>query len=416
MNRNTGFGGAHRRAAVFLGLASLVSGAGPVYDSYVPLFLKETLEKETLVGFAMGIDNWAMLFLVPIFGALSDRLRTPLGRRVPFVLFGLFTVAIAFSALPFAREMGAAALFAAILAYSVAGASTRAPMAALVVDLIPSVHRTRANGIASVMMCLGAMPLIGASRHLYAKDPRFPFLLVGALALTVAIVYALFLREPREATSRAEDAGGAPPLRFLDDLKRSDGSLLRFLTACVAFHMGFQSFSSWFTRSGAERYGVPIEDCSLGFMVVGLANLLASLPAGAAGARFGRRRCVAIGLFGMAVASAALAFIPTLRMAFLALAVFGSSWSLALVNLLPMALEHAGTKRAATYAGAFLFSMSAGGVLGPLICGATFDAMGDMSALFALMAGFVSVAFVAMISLRPGYGEAPHDGEELRVS
>lgn len=408
MSRDPGYGGAHRRTAVFLGLASLVSGAGPVYDSYVPLFLKEVLERETLVGFAMGIDNWAILLLVPLFGVLSDSLRSSWGRRVPFVVGGLFAIALAFSALPFAREAGAAALFCAIFGYSVAVAATRAPMSALVVDLVPSIHRTRANGIASVMMCLGAMPLIAASRSLYAKDPRLPFLLVGALAFSVALVYAFRLREPARDASRGSESSASGPsaFRFFEELRGSDPSLRRFLLACVAFHMCFQSFSSWFTRAGAERYQVPIEDCSLGFMVVGMANLLTSVPAGAAGARFGRRRCVAIGLLGMALASAALAGITTLNVAFFALAAFGISWSLALVNLLPMALEHCGSRRAATYAGAFLFSMSAGGVLGPLICGATFDFAGDMSALFALMASFVGVAFLAMLGLRPGYGEA----------
>lgn len=392
----------------------MVSGAGPVYDSYVPLFLKEVLHSETLVGIGIGIDNWMVLLLVPFFGAWSDRLKTKLGRRVPFVLFGLVAIAVSFSALPLARSYGAFALLSTILVYSVANAAMRAPMAGLLADLVPSQFRTRANGVASVMMCLGAMPLIATSRMLYKQNPHAPFLLVGALALTVAVVYAFRLREPagenpEPVVAPPERSGsrGSGAAGFLAELREPSRMLARFLGACIAFHMVFQSFSSWFTMAGAERYGVPVEDCSIGFIVVGAANLLASLPSGIAGARWGRRHCVVVGVAGMVAASLALSTIGELETALFALAIFGASWSLALVNLLPMVLERGGAKRSGAYAGAFLSSMSIGGIVAPLICGAVFDVVGDRSALFVLMAGFGLVSIALLLGLRRGYGETP---------
>lgn len=390
----------------------MVSGAGLVYDSYVPLFLKEVLHRETLVGIGIGIDNWMLLLLAPFFGAWSDRLRTRRGRRVPFVLFGLVTIAVSFSALSLARSYGALALLTAIVAYSIANAAMRAPMAGLLADLVPSHFRTRANGVASVMMCLGAMPLIAASKELYARNPHAPFLLVGSLALTVAVVYAFRLREPAgeipepvAARSEPLGTGETGASSFLDELREPSRMLARFLGACIAFHMVFQSFSSWFTLAGSERFGVPVEDCSIGFIVVGMANLLASLPSGIAGARWGRRRCVIVGVAGMVAASLALANIGELKTALFALAIFGASWSLALVNLLPMVLELGGAQRGGAYAGAFVSSMSIGGIVAPLICGIVFDVVGDRSALFALMGGFGLICIALLLGLRRGYGE-----------
>ena len=63
----------------FFGL-SVVWG---VYNAFVPIFLSEKFNlSPVLVGFFMTLDNIAALFIQPPVGAWSDRLRTPLGRRI----------------------------------------------------------------------------------------------------------------------------------------------------------------------------------------------------------------------------------------------------------------------------------------------------------------------------------------------
>ena len=76
-----------------------------VYDSWCPTFLTELFrealgadsveEVQYLVGIMMALDNLAALILLPIFGSLSDKTHTRIGKRMPFILIGTFCCAVA---------------------------------------------------------------------------------------------------------------------------------------------------------------------------------------------------------------------------------------------------------------------------------------------------------------------------------
>ena len=71
------------------------------YNAFVPLFLANKFNLDPAwIGFFMTLDNIAALLIQPAVGAWSDRLRTPIGRRMPFILIGAPVGAIAFSVLP----------------------------------------------------------------------------------------------------------------------------------------------------------------------------------------------------------------------------------------------------------------------------------------------------------------------------
>ena len=59
------------------------------YNAFVPIFLANKFHlAPAFIGFFMTLDNIAALFIQPPVGAWSDRLRTPMGRRLPFILIG----------------------------------------------------------------------------------------------------------------------------------------------------------------------------------------------------------------------------------------------------------------------------------------------------------------------------------------
>ena len=76
------------RRTFFLGLAFLsISAFWQVYDSIIPLILKHTFEiGDTLAGAIMALDNVLALFMLPLFGAISDRVSTSIGKRMPFII------------------------------------------------------------------------------------------------------------------------------------------------------------------------------------------------------------------------------------------------------------------------------------------------------------------------------------------
>ena len=79
------------KRTVLVGFAFLaISAFWQMYDNLIPLMLSDTFKiKETYAGFIMSLDNILALFLLPLFGGLSDKCRSALGRRRPFILFAL---------------------------------------------------------------------------------------------------------------------------------------------------------------------------------------------------------------------------------------------------------------------------------------------------------------------------------------
>ena len=67
----------------------LISAFWQSYDKIVPLILTQRFGmNQTLSGFIMSLDNVFAVFMLPIFGALSDKVSTKHGRRTPFILLG----------------------------------------------------------------------------------------------------------------------------------------------------------------------------------------------------------------------------------------------------------------------------------------------------------------------------------------
>ena len=66
-------------------------------------------------GWIMSLDNIFALFLLPLFGAFSDKVKTPIGRRMPFILVGTGAAFVLLLLLPFADQTMNLTLFVVVL-------------------------------------------------------------------------------------------------------------------------------------------------------------------------------------------------------------------------------------------------------------------------------------------------------------
>ncbi|MFW5780132.1 MAG: MFS transporter [Bacillota bacterium] len=65
------------------------------YDFVVPLLLDRAFGlSNAMRGFIMGLDNLLSLFLLPIFGRLSDKTKTRFGKRTPFIVIGTIATVV----------------------------------------------------------------------------------------------------------------------------------------------------------------------------------------------------------------------------------------------------------------------------------------------------------------------------------
>ena len=72
------------------------------YDSIIPLILTNKFGmSQTWSGVIMAIDNVLALFMLPLFGTLSDKCTHKRGRRTPFILAGTIVAVAAFLCLSF---------------------------------------------------------------------------------------------------------------------------------------------------------------------------------------------------------------------------------------------------------------------------------------------------------------------------
>ena len=137
-----------------------------VYDSWCPTLLTEIiktrlgatdeLEIQWLVGIIMACDNLAALILLPIFGSLSDRTHTKIGKRMPYILVGTFVAALAFPFIPLffhtGKIVGMIVMMAIVLLFMM---MYRNPAVALMPDITPKPLRAKANGIINIMGYFG---------------------------------------------------------------------------------------------------------------------------------------------------------------------------------------------------------------------------------------------------------------------
>ena len=95
------------KRTIFVGFAFfLICAFWQAYDSIISLTLTNKFGMpQAYSGIIMALDNILALFMLPLFGAFSDRCHSRIGKRTPFILVGTILAAIAFVALSFADNM-----------------------------------------------------------------------------------------------------------------------------------------------------------------------------------------------------------------------------------------------------------------------------------------------------------------------
>lgn len=131
-----------------------VSAAMAVFNAYMPLMLDAAGLTTAAIGVVMALDNVFGVTVQPLAGMVSDHVRSPWGRRIPFALAVAPVSALALLLIPWGAGWGIGVLVGLVVLYTITMAGWRAPIVALMPDLVESRGRSRANGIINVMGAL----------------------------------------------------------------------------------------------------------------------------------------------------------------------------------------------------------------------------------------------------------------------
>ena len=155
MNKKLNYG-----RTFLIGLAFMsISSFWQIYDNIIPLILKNTFGMgETVTGVIMALDNVLAVFLLPVFGSISDKVDTKLGKRTPFIIAGTVLAVCFMMILPFADKAVNMPLFVgALFGVLISMGLYRSPAVALMPDLTPNRLRSKANAVINLLGAVGGV-------------------------------------------------------------------------------------------------------------------------------------------------------------------------------------------------------------------------------------------------------------------
>lgn len=365
----------------------------PIFNNYVPIFLKDFGLSATLIGFVMTWDNYINMFVQPIVGERSDRTHTRFGRRKPWLMVGAPLAAFFFIFIPQASSI--VTIMFVILLTNLSMALFRSPTIALLGDLFPASQRSTANGIINLMGGIGAILAFLVGGALYALGRITPFVF-GALMMLAAIsTVVLFVREPENATSPVADekssAGVWQNLREV--LQNSDRSGVYILFAILFWFTGYNAIDTWISSFGKFTLGIDEGQMSMYSSALALSFVVFALPGGIIASRFGRRRVILVGLTGLVLLCVYGLLVSNAVSLLFFLIPAGMFWALVNVNSLPMVYDVGGDGRTGAFTGLYYLASSIAAIAGPQIMGFLIDLTGDnYRIMFIFAAIFMALA------------------------
>ena len=399
-----------------------------VYNAFVPIFLADKFSlSPAWIGFFMTLDNIAALFIQPPVGALSDRLRTPIGRRMPFILIGAPLAALAFGLIPLASVLPLFVACTTTLLLSMA--LWRTPVVALMPDITPSKFRSQANGIINFMGGIGSIIAFLGGAKLYEINPAFPFWMGSILVIAAALLVLVFIREPKEYES-----GGEKPIGQFAALsaiiREPDHSALRVLLAIFFWFLGFTAIEAFFTLYAVNHLGLPAADGARLLGQLSFVFVLMALPSGYLGGRIGRKITISIGLTIMAATTAIIFFLSPATLTTvlfkapvlgvvpvigLLLIIAGLAWSMVNINSLPMVVDMTTPAWIGTYTGLYYLFATFSSITGPNVNGWIVQLTGNnYNAVPGIAPFFFLTALVLMAGVRRGEAhQSPQAPEAL---
>lgn len=399
------------KRTILIGLAFLsISSFWQMYDNVIPLILKNSFGLgETITGVIMAADNVLALFLLPIFGMLSDKVDTPIGKRMPFILGGTALALCFLMILPHADNTRNLTLFVVgLLFLLIAMGLYRSPAVALMPDLTPKPLRSTANAIINLLGTLGAVYSLVMIKVLVGKGdtPNYQplFMAVGILmAVSVIILFITIkekkLRKELGIEDEVEAEKEEKKQKLAPDMQKS---LILILLSVSFWFMAYNAVTTAFSRYATTVWNVQgggYADC---LMVATVSAVISYLPIGAISARIGRKRTIQMGIILLGACFLIAGFYNDYHVSMnFFFALIGFAWASIGVNSLPMVVEICSAGNVGKYTGYYYtFSMSAQ-VLTPIMSGFLLEHV-SYRTLFPYAVVFCVLAFVTFSMVKHG--------------
>ncbi|MFY9214813.1 MAG: MFS transporter [Tissierellaceae bacterium] len=415
------------RRTILIGLAFMsISAFWQLYDNIIPLILQNNFGLgETLTGGIMALDNILALFMLPLFGSLSDRTRTRLGKRTPFIIGGT-ALAVAFMmVIPYSARIKSFPLFFVSLGVVLFAMGTyRSPAVALMPDLTPKPYRSSANAVINLLGAVGGITTLLLIRLLVPKvdlpDYRDVFLAVSSLMVIAVIILLLAIKENKLSKQLAgtpgfkedeEDLEGSSSSHEMPrEVKRS---LYFILASIFLWFTAYNAVITAFSRYATNVWGLKGGSFVDALMVATGAAIISFIPIGIISSKIGRKKTIIIGIVTMSLSYLSgfffLEYSPIINVVF---AFTGFGWAAINVNSYPMVVEMSKSGDIGKYTGLYYTFSMAAQIFTPVFSGFLLENI-SYRTLFPYSVTFSLLSLCTMLMVKHGDSKPPKKASKL---
>lgn len=362
------------------------------------------------IGVIMTFDNIFGVIFQPTFGKLSDRCRSKLGKRRPFIVYGAPVSAILFAIIPWVAlksTLPVTMLFIILFVFSMS--LWRAPAVALMPALTPSHLRSEGNAIINLMGGVGSVigmvagTLVSAiylgvtGVKVTAENEQFTsfpyvFLLGAAVMVIGMLVVRIFVKEPssleevaannqyadEKAAKKAEKAA-----RKAEKLSKGERKSLIFMLGGLFFlFCGTNAITTFFALFAEEVLGKSTGEATIMTTLFAVCSAAAAIPAGKMGKKIGRKKTILIGLIVFMAVFLLYVLTQNMALIWVALVLGGAANMFITVNTLPLVLDIGGIEKVGTFTGYYYTATFSAQIASPIIYGIVRMFTGSYMSLF----------------------------------
>ncbi len=411
------------KRTVLIGLGFLtIMMLWQVYNWMVPLFLDDFLKEitnnnELYIGIVMALDNLFALFMIPLMGNLSDKTKTKLGRRMPYITVGIILSAAAFMLLPLTKTLNSVwLLIVNILLVLLFMNVYRSPCVALMPDITPKALRSKANSIINILGGVGFA--IGYLCILFfSKIEIIPFLVVSVVMILCLVIMLLKVRENQfvdeyraqlkaNGISEEEDQKEDEEQGNRARTARKNVWLVLLVVFCVYMaNNAVETFMSLYSDNVfGDVQGVPfgMNAGALAMVPFGIATFVFAYPSAVVAQKIGRKMTILIGAVLMGASFMGVGLFNGFSYVLLVFFVLaGMGFSFITINIYPMVVESCSARDTGRYTGYYYTASMLAQSITPAFCGLLIgNVFNSYGALFPYCAVFMGIVVVVLLLIK----------------
>lgn len=400
------------------------------YDQVIPYLLEVKFDLGIFKSKAfMAVDNVLAVFMLPLFGKLSDNTHTKLGKRTPYILYGTISAVILTCVLAvFERKANFWGFIITLMALLIVMATYRSPAVAYMPDVTEKSLRSKGNAIINLVGYIGGIfatilmmfMLTGGEKYVENGEAkiRYPeslsftpvFLIIAAFMLVSVIIMVLTVKENKVLAETD----------IKDDEEILDGknkklsksvkiSLILILTSVFLWYTAYNGVTTSFSMYCFNIWGIDLGASSMFLTVATVAAIAAFVPLGFLSSKIGRKKAVLFGILLMTVCYTSAIFVgeeiatkaPWIM--YVLFAIIGIGWASINVNSFPMVVEMCTGSDVGKYTGYYYTFSMAAQIVTPLLSGYLIENLSiGYKILFPYAVIFSAASFITMCFVRHG--------------